>query len=193
VSSAAFVACSSRDRHFDRSEQLTRLDGLGEEVVCPRLDRPHRNADFRVGGQKHDGPRRADIGQAALELRPAQARHLDVEKNAARSVLVGQLIQQLLRGGVGDDPISGRFQQSLSGCSIRRVVIHDIYDAGQMSPCQEGRCTRLFFFVASIAFRSIDVGFPIADRFSQQEMLFGAISMGLAMSGKPAGSPARSG
>ena len=78
--------------------------------------------------QEDDGQVRAQGGQPVLQVRPAQAGDPDVEKNAARTGIIRQSLQQLFRRFIGLDSIAGGTQKTL-GCGAERlIVINDVHD-----------------------------------------------------------------
>jgi hypothetical protein len=62
---------------------------------------------------------------------------------------VRALIQQLLGRRVSDYPVPCLFQSPLDGSAERRIVVHDMNDAGQMAlPGRKCLLVLLFFFSA---------------------------------------------
>ena len=68
---------------MERFEQHGLFNRLGQEVDGPGPHRPDRQGDIAIAGQHDDRHVDADIGQGDLNLKPAQARHLHVQDDAA--------------------------------------------------------------------------------------------------------------
>ena len=115
-------------RPLEGSDQLVFRDRLGQQIVGARLHDLDGGGDVRMSCQEDDGQVRAQGGQPVLQVRPAQAGDPDVEKDAARTGILRQSLQQPFRRFIGLDSIARGTQKTL-GCGAERlIVINDVHD-----------------------------------------------------------------
>ena len=74
-----------RKGRFHGREQQLALDGLGEEIDGARAHRAHAHRDVAVAGEEDDRDRVSQPRERVLHLEAADARHPDVEDQAAGS------------------------------------------------------------------------------------------------------------
>ncbi len=112
-------------RTGDRRQQPLLLDRLGQEILRTGLDRLHGRRNIPVAADEDDGQPASQRGEAILQLRSAQARHLHVQQDAGGFVRERRL-QQLRCGFAGHHAETARRQQIAHRGAKRRVVIDDI-------------------------------------------------------------------
>ena len=112
------------DGALDRVEQIVGLEGLGEELVRPRLDGLDRHGDVTVAGDEDDGDLHVAPRQLLLQLDPAEAREVHVEDQAGRRLARGPL-EEGRRRRVRLDPHPGRSQQRFPAVAGGFVVVDD--------------------------------------------------------------------
>jgi hypothetical protein len=84
--------------------------------------------------EENDWQDRAELGQAILQLRTAQVRNPDVEKNATQFALVRQPLQQMLGCWIGRNCIAGILKTPLYRSPKRRIIVNDMNGARQNLP-----------------------------------------------------------
>ena len=113
------------NRSFNGLKQLVRVDRLGEEIFRT-VHSAHDGRNVGVAGNKQDRKRRTAFNQPRLLFRSAQARHPNIENDAANPALVPQIIQQLLGGGISRDVITSPPEPALKRGSERGIIINDV-------------------------------------------------------------------
>src|SRR4051812_47535609 len=90
-----------RDSSFNCLKQQVRRYRLGQKILGTTFDCLYGCRNVWVAREKYDRESGPEVAQAALKLRAAQSRYLNVEENAARLTPIRQTIKQMLGRGVG--------------------------------------------------------------------------------------------
>src|ERR1700719_1519089 len=120
-----------RYRPLDGSKQLIGRYRLGQEIIRSGLDGLHRGRDVCIACEKHNGERRAEFVQTALQLRTAQTRYPYIEKDAAGTALIRQTIQQVLSRRICCNFVARLLQTTFDGRSEGSIIVHDMYNSGR--------------------------------------------------------------
>jgi hypothetical protein len=119
---------SLRHCPLDGTKQLIRRYRLGQEIIRSGLDGLHGGRDVCIACEKHNGERRAEFAQTALQLRTAQTRYPDIEKDAAGTALIRQTVQQMLGRRICRDFVARFLQTAFDGRSEGSIIVNHIYN-----------------------------------------------------------------
>src|SRR4029453_6139253 len=127
---AIALAAKGEIETFDQRRTVERLVeiGNGAFLQCPRAC-----SFFRIGGNENNWRRRTPFAQAALQLQPAQARHVHVDDQTSRLVQIRR-IQELFGRGEGAHDMAQRPQKTCRRHTDRFVVVNDANSVQCPSP-----------------------------------------------------------